>query len=206
MTTIKNISEIYNKVNVTELEQLIELTNQKKCQFISIKGYNSDISNNTEMADQIINLGASYSNMKTKDEDIYKNFDVSKVDVEKFDYRYIDTNGVELNIFKDEVKKALPLALAELQQPKKVRVSNDIYINSVLVFNTNTQSLSIIGQTISKKVEQTGVFKVVKSKPLTIAKRLIEKQANGKAQSLRRFKLDNIITNIKVKGETIEIS
>jgi hypothetical protein len=205
-STLKTISEIYANVNIKELEKLVELTTQKKCQFIAIKGYNSDISGNSEIANQIINLGASYENMKQKDEDIYKNFDISKVDIEKFNYNSIDTGNLTLQEYKQAVKENLLIALKELQQPKKTRVSNDIYLNDVIVFNTNTKSLSIKGQTISKQIKIKGEFKITKSAPKTVAKKLIEKQAKGKTQMLRRFKLSNIISNIKVKGETIEIS
>jgi hypothetical protein len=206
MENLKMISEIYANVNIEQLEKLIELTTQKKCQFIAINGYNSDISNNSEVANQIINLGASYGKMTEKDEDIYKNFDISKVDVEKFNYNTIDTAKLTLSEFKNAVKENLSIALAELNEPKKTRITNDIYLNNVIVFNTNTQRLSIVGQTISKDVKIEGDFKVVKSSPKTIAKKLIEKTAKGKTQMLRRFALDNIISNIKVKGETIEIS
>ena len=66
--------------------------------------------------------------------------------------------------------------------------------------------LSIFGQSVNKTVTEVGDFKVVKSAPKTVAKRLIEKQAKGKAQSLRRFTIDNFNGSIKVQGETIEIA
>ena len=57
----------------------------------------------------------------------------------------------------------------------------------------------------AKTIETEGTFKVVKSAPKTIAKKLIEKQMQGKTQALRRFAIDNFIGSIKLQGETIEI-
>ena len=98
------------------------------------------------------------------------------------------------------------MALNELQAPKQSKdTSNDIWLNKALVFNLNTLRLSIFGQSVTKSVEVKGEFKKVASAPKTIAKKLIELQAKGKAQTLRRFAIDNFNGLIKVSGETILI-
>jgi hypothetical protein len=201
------ILSIYTQLNNVSLDKLIESTDEiGGVSFVNIKKYQSDISNNVEVADQLINVGASYKNMLDKDLDIYANFDVNSVDVNKFDYRYINTDKLTLDEYKNEVKNCLPIALEQLQQGKtrKNDMSADIWLNRVLCFNLNTMRMSIKGQSINKTIEVKGDFKVVKSKPLTIAKKLIEKQAKGKTQSLRRFALDNLIGSIVVnKNELI---
>jgi hypothetical protein len=197
----------YPNLRENDVNTLIDKTNEiGGCSFVKINGYNSDVSKNSEIADQLINVGASYANMKNKDRDIYENFDVSKIDVNKFDYSTIDTGKLTLDEFKESVKNSLSDALAELQAgPQKKRESNDIWLNKVMCFNTNTLRLSIMGQTIKKDIYIEGEFKKVKSAPKTIAKKLIQKVANGRAASLRRFTLDNLLSSVKVSGDTIEI-
>jgi hypothetical protein len=206
---ILKIVSAYTNLNVAKVEKLIEATNGiGGVSMVNVKGYSSEKSMNTEVANQLINVGASYSNMLDKDIDIYANFNVENVDINKFQYQYIDTNGLTLEQYKAEVKNCLPIALEQLKQGKtrKNDMSADIWLNKVLVFNLNTMKLSVRGQQINKVVETKGEFKVVKSKPLTVAKRLIEYQAKARTTSLRRFALDNLIGTINVNKETIEIS
>lgn len=204
--TILQIASVYNNLNESQIKKLIESTNLiNGVSFVKIENYSSDKSNNTEIANQLINIGASYQNMLKKDTNIYANFDVNTVDVDKFNYTSIDTGKLNLEQFKQAVKENLPIALTELQAPKKSKETNDVYLNKALVFNLTTMRLSIIGQQINKTVETKGEFKIVKSSPKTIAKRLIEKQAKGRTQTLRRFALDNVIKEIRLNGETIEI-
>ena len=196
-TVIAQICANYNNLNEQQIQALINATNEiGGCSMVAIKDYSSDKSNNTEIANQLINVGGNYANMLKKDGNIYANFDVNTVDVEKFNYSTIDTGKLTLDEFKQAVKENLPIALTELQAPKKTKETNDIYLNKVLVWNLNTLRLSVIGQQINKTVETKGEFKIVKSAPKTIAKRLIEKQAKGRTQTLRRFALDNIIKEI----------
>jgi hypothetical protein len=123
----------------------------------------------------------------------------------KFNYKYINTDKLTLAEFKQAVKDSLPQALEELKKEPKPRKSNDIKLNSILVFNTNTLKLSIVGKTESKTVETEGDFNIVKSKPLSVAKKLIRQQSKGKTPSLRRFAIDNFVGSVKLLGETIEI-
>jgi hypothetical protein len=204
--TVLSILAMYNGLNETKLNKLIEATNGiTGVSFVSINGYSSDKSNHTEVANQVVNIGAAYANMLKKDENIYANFDVNSVDVEKFNYESIDMGKLSIDEFKKQVKENLAIALEELNQPKAKKETNDIWLNKVLCFNTTTMRLSILGQSIKKTVETKGEFKKVKSAPKTIAKRLIEKQAKGRTASLRRFALDNLINDISISGDKLEI-
>lgn len=203
---IKNeILKYYSNLNEETLNKLFELTDQQKIGYVSIKGYSSELSKGTEIANQLINVGMNYGKAKESDAVNYNNFDISKVDINKFDYNYIDTDKLTLAEFKQAVKDSLPQALEELKKEPKPRKSNDIKINSILVFNTNTLKLSIVGKSESKTVETEGEFKVVKSKPLSVAKKLIRQQSKGKTQALRRFAIENFVGSVKLLGETIEI-
>jgi hypothetical protein len=204
---ILSILNAYSNISLKQVTELIEATNGiNGVSFVKIKGYSSDKSNNTEVADQLINVGASYSNMLVKDENIFANFDLTKVDVNNFNYDSIELKGKSVETFKKEVIEALPIALVELNKPKEKKETNDIWLNKALVFNLTTLRLSIFGQSINKQVEVKGEYKKVASAPKTIAKKLIEKQAKGKTQTLRRFAIDNFNGSIKVKGDTIEIN
>jgi hypothetical protein len=205
--TITSILSVYNNLNEKQVNKLIEATNLiSGVSLISINGYSSDKSNNTEIANQLINIGASYQNMIKKDSNIFANVDLSLIDVDKFNYTSIDTAKLTLEQFKQAVKENLPIALTELQAPKKSKETNDIYLNKALVYNLNTMRLSVIGQQINKVVETKGEFKIVKSSPKTIAKKLIEKQVKSRTASLRRFALDNIINTISINGDKLEIA
>jgi hypothetical protein len=183
---------------------LIEATSKIGVTFCSIKNYKSDFSGNTENSNHLVNIGVRYENILAKDENIYQNFDVNSIDVNNFNYNSIDLAGLSLEQFKAAVKLALPTALAELQQPKKERQSNDVYLSKVVVFNVSTERLSILGQSVTKTVTEKGEFKKVKSAPKTIAKRLIEFAAKPKSNDIRRFAIDNLEA-VKLFGDTIEI-
>jgi hypothetical protein len=205
--TITSILSVYNNLNEKQVNKLIEATNLiSGVSLISINGYSSDKSNNTEIANQLINIGASYQNMIKKDSNIFANVDLNLIDVDKFNYTSIDTAKLTLEQFKQAVKENLPIALTELQAPKKSKETNDIYLNKALVYNLNTMRLSVIGQQINKVVETKGEFKIVKSSPKTIAKKLIEKQVKSRTASLRRFALDNLINSISINGDKLEIA
>ena len=201
------ILNAYGNLNLKQVELLINATNEiGGVSAVSIKGYSSDKSGNTEVANQLINVGASYQNMLAKDSNIYANFDVATIDIDKFDYSTINTGKLTLAEFKTEVKNQLPNALAELNAPKKsIDTSADIWLNKALVFNLNTLRLSIRGMQMNKSVEVKGEFKIVKSAPKTIAKKLIEKQAKGRSATLRRFAIDNLVGSIKLVGQELEI-
>jgi hypothetical protein len=204
---ILTILNTYNNISMEQITDLIEATNGiGGVSFVKLRGYSSDKSNNTEVADQLINVGASYANMVVKDENIFANFDLSKVDVNKFNYSNIDLNGISLDDYKKQVIEALPIALAELNKPTEKKETNDIWLNKALVFNLTTLRLSIFGQSINKQVEVKGEYKLTKSKPKTIAKELIKKTAGSRKSTLRRFAIDNFNGSIKVKGDTIEIN
>lgn len=205
---IVGIQEAYG-ITREAVERLIELTNgNERVRFVSIKGYNSDKSLNTEVANQVVNINASYANMLDKDaltlNNVVLNRDVLPL-VETWNYDRYDLNGVPVADFKKQVKEALEMALQELRNPKTgTRESNDIQLNKALYFNTNTLRLSVFGASISKEVVQEGVYKKVKSAPKTVAKQIIQKAVEPRTAKLRRFAIDNL-NGMKMDGETLEL-
>jgi len=213
MKTNKNFAEIVAKVMSTygcseeQVLRLIQITSDmsKGAKFARILNYSSDKSDHSEIADHTIILNFSYSNMRKDDKQTLRTFDVNVVDVNKFNYDSIDTKGMELSAYKNEVRNCLSNALYEINNPKpNTNVNNDEYLNEILVFNWNTNKLSIIGQGVKKETIVEGEYKKVKSAPLTIAKKLIMKQANLRVDKYKRFKLDNL-SIVNLQGETLEI-
>ena len=187
--------------------RLMEITSDmsKGAKFARIIGYSSDKSDHSEIADHTIILNFSYGNMRKDDKETLRTFDVNVVDVNKFNYDSIDTKGMELTTYKNEVRNCLQNALYEINNPKpSTKVNNDEYLNEMLVFNWNTERLSIIGQGVKKETIVEGEYKKVKSAPLTIAKKLIKKQSNLRVDKYKRFAIDNL-NIVNLQGETLEI-
>lgn len=199
-----DIIKVYSNLNEKTLLELIEKTNEYGLGYLKINGYQSDISNGTETANQLINIGMNYKKAVERTLTTFENVDLSKIDINKYDYSLIDTKGLSLSDYKKAVKDSLELALSELKKAPKPKTTNDFYLNKVLVFNYTTLKLSIVGKSESKVVETKGEFKITKKAPLTLAKELIKRECKAPTNSMRRFKVDNI-TNVKFSGDTIEL-
>ena len=210
---IAQILSAYPSLTVFNLMQLISLTDVKGTTFINIKNYSSNVSNNTEVADCQVLVGASYENMIDKDAVTLENINLAQIDVTKYNYKTINTNGKSLEDFQNEVKKALSPALAALKEAllKKQfgetagRTDNNVFFNKVLLFNTNTNNLSIRGQIVKKTERVEGTFKMVKSAPITVAKNIINNMVNARTNSIRTYNLTNISECIRINGNEINI-
>ena len=187
--------------------ELIAITSEMKrgAKIASVLNYCSDKSEHSEIADHSVIIGFDYGNMKGEDKEKLRNFDVTTVDVNSWNYESIDTKGLSVEEYKIQVREALVEALYEMNNPtEKTRVNNDQWLNSVLVFNWNTERLAIIGQGIKKNVLIEGEYKKVKSAPKTVAKNLIKKQANLRSDKYKRLTVDNL-TTVRLQGEELKI-
>lgn len=209
---ISEILSIYSFFRKDLFFDLISATNEiGGVSFVSIKGYCSDASNNTEIADQLINIGASYQNMQTNDHNRYKNcdFNVFCTLVDDFSLKYINTDGLSEFSYKVAIKNAYPNVLTELLNPKQSapKADNFIHFNKVLAYNTNTKNLSIFGMQVNKSVvvKSQSEPKIVKSKPETITKQLIQQAVGSRTSTLRRFNIGNITKQINIIGDKIVI-
>lgn len=195
-----------------KVERLIQITNDMEsvgARFARLNKYRSDKSDHTELASHTLLLNFSYANMLKQEKERLTNVNISAIDVERFNYDRInfEKKGYDnVESYKVAVAEELETALAEMRQPKESKgESNDIWLNKVLVFNTNTQRLSIVGEEVKKVVVEQGEFKKVASDPKTIAKELIRKQLDFRTDKYRRFAIDNIEGELKLQGETLEI-
>ena len=203
----------YNNISPKSLMDLITATTIKGCKFVNIKGYNSDKSDNTEIADMLMNIGVSYGNMVNKDEITLNTYDINTIkDVLKDAVKGHNYGKYDLSKFADsknpaaEILELLPAALIAMKQDsdKAPRTDNNIKLTSVLWFNTNTKNLLLFGQVITKTAIVKGDFKPVKSAPLTVAKNVIRDTL--RKSDLRTLSLPNILGNVKVNGDTLELA
>lgn len=209
---INEILSMYPYMTEKSLNDFIRTTQIDGVCFVAINGYSSNASGHTEVANQLINVGASYENAVKKDAATLENVNLEYVSLKAENYNYdaIDRNGLSLDEYIQQVKMSLPVALAEMIAAKNNsgtgnRVDNDIWFNKVLVYNTNTKNLAIRGMQVNKTVEVKGDFKIVKSAPKTIAKKLIEKSINSRTATLRKFIVPNVIEHIKIDGKNLSL-
>ncbi len=184
-------------MEATTLLQLIESFDFSGVSFISIKGYNSDKSDNSEIADVVINVGASYANMKKADLAVLKAAKANKLVNENFGQAIIE--------------QAIAEKIQSIENPSESRsnAQKEAYINlnasGTLKYCKETKNILISGTVIKKTVIVEGVFKSVNSRPLTLAKKHLDKVLDLKLAKIRYYKISNILANVKVSGDTIEI-
>ena len=198
-----------------KVERLVRITTDMEglgARFARVNKYRSDKSDHTELASHTLLLNFSYANMLKQEKEKLETANVGGIDVERYNYEgrinYEKKGYATAEAYKNAVAEALETALAELRTPKAKKddeVSNDIWLNKVLVFNTNTRRLSIVGEEVKKVVVEQGEFKKVASDPKTIAKELIRKQLDFRTDKYRRFAIDNFEGELKLQGETLEI-
>jgi hypothetical protein len=184
-------------MKATTLLNLCESFDFKGVSFISIKGYTSDSSDNSEVADLLINVGASYANMKNADLEVLTNASAKELATENF--------GVEL------IQQAIDEKIKSIVSPSENRsnAQKEAYVllntHGTLKLCKETKSVLIMGTVVRKTVRVEGVYKEVKSRPLTLTKRYIDKVLDLKLSKIRYYKLSNINATVKVNGNTIEI-
>ena len=213
-STIIAVLSAYGNMTRETLFALIDATTVKGAKFISIKDYNSDKSDNTELANYVVNIGISYENMLNKDSLTLHSYDIETVkDVLKEKVMSHNYGKYDLKKFADasqpynEILDLLPTALIEMKQADQQptdRENNNVKLNPVLWFNTSTNNLLIFGKKVSKETTVKGEYKKVASAPLTVAKNIIRDTL--RKDDLRTFKIDNVLTSFTSKGETLELA
>lgn len=218
---INIIKSVNPSIHVENLKEFINVTNSVKgCKFVNIKGYSSNLSDNTEVADNLINVGYHYENMLISEKDklaelndefktmgkkspMYQNF-VACAEAQKYD-GYL--NSFEPNEIIENFTLCLAAKLAPTinkdGQLRAVAVNNSLSFNSVFEFNTNTHNLIINGKVEKKSVSEVGEFKKSKIGIDTLTKKLIVTSLNLPILNVRKYILGNMQT-IKILGDTFE--
>lgn len=205
-------------ISATGLFRLILVTNK-----VSISGvptlavlhdYNSDKSDNTELADYVINIGTKYEN--AKESTAKKIEDITVADLPELHelctpatikgFAFIDRKGLSEAAYCDAVKLALPVAIEEMKNVTARPNENVIRLNSILSYNTNTGSLLLAGELVKggKTVSVVGETKMTAKAPKTVAKEVVKNYLNARTSKIRSFKIENL-RQISVANEKIEL-
>ncbi len=180
-----------------EFLRLCENFNFGGVSFVSIRGYRSDKSENSEVADVIINVGSSYANMKAADLKTLKSANAKSLVTDNF--------GLAL------IEQAISEKIESIENPSEARFNGQIeaYVAlnkaGTIKLCKATRSILISGVVIKKTVILEGTFKKVNSRPLTLAKKHVERELDLRLAKLRYYKLANI-GKVKVNGDTIEMT
>ena len=172
----------YPDMTLNTLKGLINACSPNGCKFVAIKNYSSDSSNNTEIANHVVNIGISYANLKECDNNTLSTLtpgatmgaivkhDFSVYDLSKF--AYPETPHMEILFHMEN-------ALNEMRNPKETapKADNNIKITNTLWFNTATKNLLIFGSDIAKNVIEKAETKKITSAPLTVAKNIIDRKS-----------------------------
>lgn len=189
--------------SIDGLIKVIEITNNVNgCKICSINEYSSAVSGNTEMANHLVNIGANYGVMREKS--ILTYHDVKYMQFVRcvLNFNYSKYVVDDLKQLQKDILKEYPIALNALQNPKTkdISLSNDMVLNKIVLFNTNTKIARITGQSLKKTITVAGEFKAVKSKPLTICKDILKYMIAPPTSLIRGYNLGEMRA-LKVLGE-----
>jgi hypothetical protein len=152
--------------------------------FVSIKGYTNSYS---EVSNNLVNVGASLTNAKVKDIETLKNLDVTTLGADSI---LLEKARVEL--------------INSFINPNENRSNGQIDAYTIIAkgikVHNETGDIYIFGLRTSKTVIEQGVYPIVNSRPLTIAKNLLKKDL--KSSKFTQYKIGSI-TTIKLNGEEL---
>jgi len=194
--------EVTNELR--ELATIENVANIKGTSFIGIQGYENS---SNEISNQVILLGANYRNAQIKDLNSYKNFDINSL-VGEYDLDLLNKgldqliSSLEKTMLKDDEKEALRLKNDATINRSDAQKDAYTHIENGIKYHKDTDTLYIYGYIVSKKVIQKGSYKVVKSRPLTLAKNAIKKACNLRTTKFRQFKIENA-SKLKMQGISI---
>jgi hypothetical protein len=177
----------------TALDVVIALkkaTSKTNVTFVSIRSYTNKYG---EIANHLINVGASYSKAKERDIEFLKNLD-------------LDSNEFEFKSAKALLIEAKQTLIESFEKPDFNRSEGQInaytnIIKGVKVHN-QTGDIYIFGYRENKTILQEGNYPIVNSKPITIAKNELRKLLRtGKYTQYVISSIGEVRTN----GETLEL-
>ena len=182
-------------MKASKLIHIIKGFNFSGISFVSIKGYSSDSSGNTEVADYLLNVGISYASMQQK----------NLVKLQAAVAKDLANEQFDLGLIKEAIESLITSITAPSATRSTAQAQAWIKLNEsgTIKICKETEEVSIFAVRVRKTVTQKGVYKEVKSRPLTLAKRYVEKTLS--LMKPQYFKLSNT-GSVKVSGDTIEIN
>lgn len=152
--------------------------------FVSIKGYTNSYG---EVANNVVNVGASLSKAKAKDVETLQALDVTTLGGDSILLEKARVELINSFISPDAVR-------SQAQIDAYTTVANGIKVHN------ETGEIYIFGLRTSKTVIEQGVYPIVNSRPLTLAKNQLKKDL--KSSKFTQYKLSSTST-IKMNGEEL---
>jgi len=166
--------------------------------FVSIKGYVSKKSDNTELQDVIININVPYGTAKEKDVEFLKGINVK-------DFQKETGTTIGLNILEEARTSLIGSLIAPSQSRSEGQTNAYEKVNGYMKIHKETGEVYIFGMKVRKTVKIEGDFGKDTRKVLTIAKDLF--RSKMKSTKYRQYIVTDIfdrLESIKCAGETIE--
>lgn len=184
-----------NLKNLPTLTQLVITTTANKgVGFASILYTNKE----GETAKHLVNVNASLSNAKAKDLETLKA--VTDKDLLPL---VSEEKKITLEVLI-EAKNALIESIVNPNQNRsQAQINAFTKINDSMKYHNETGDIYLFALRVRKDVIVGIERKAVNSKPLTIAKRIIEKSLDLKAPKFVNFKIDQMFT-AKLNGDVLE--
>ena len=166
-------------LNKSLVEYLTETNRINGVSFVSIKGYTNS---HGEVANHLVNIGASLDNAKAKDLK-----DLKELDIEKFYMNNAPKNDkMTLELFKkayiNVYNSLVPIGgklyegTVKVQNERsKAQINAYTVINSSVKVHNEFEQLYMFGLKVRKEILIKGIYPVVNSRPLTIAQNIIKK-------------------------------
>lgn len=152
--------------------------------FVSVKGYTNSYG---EKSHNLVNVGASLTNAKLKDIETLKSLDVTTL------------GGDSILLEKARVE-----LINSFVSPNENRSNGQIDAYTIIAkgikVHNETGDIYIFGLRAIKTVIEQGVYPIVNSRPLTIAKNQLKKDL--KSSKFTQYKIGSI-TTIKLNGEEL---
>ena len=156
--------------------------------FFSIKNYTNKFN---EVSDNLVNIGINYEKSKMQDVEFLENINLTEH---------------EFKSTQNDIVDAKRELIASFLKPDENRSNGQIdaytHIGKGIKVHNETGLLYIYGYRVTKKVIKEGVYPIVKSKALTIAKNELRKLLKTGKFTQYSIEVGNTLT---AKGETIEL-
>lgn len=188
--------------NVAVQHELVELLKQQITknvpEFVRLE-YTSE---EGEVSQQLINVGIPYQTVIETSFNQLDSLDKSELYAEAAS-QSIDNSLIDQAI--DTLRDSLSQSLNRAEQFSTDEVSNFEYLSNGIKMHRETKELYLSGLVRNKKVLVSGTYKETKSRPATLAKKIVEKKLN--VSKYRMFKISPLqLHEVGSEGKTLIIS
>ena len=181
--------------NLNQFKASLEAGKITVPRFVSIRGYENSKS---EISNQLINLGVNYANMVQNEIDR-----LQSLKIEDF-----ESENMTIELLKDAHTKLLDTMHRNISKEKEDHTNQSkaqrdayTYLLPNVKYHNDTGHVYITGLLVNKTIIKEGNYpKPSKSRPLTIAKRVLSK--DSKLNKYRIFRLDRF-SCIRLNGQEL---